>query len=141
MSNQEFSGDEVVISGISGRFPKSNNMSEFEFNLYNKIDMTDDDETKWSHYHPDVPRKMGKIRNLEKFDASFFSILNKNANQMDPQGRILLEHSYEAIIDAGISPQLLRGGRTGVFIACCYSDSRDSYLVDFSTNDGNVLYG
>jgi hypothetical protein len=30
-------GDEIVISGISGRFPKSANVAEFSDNLYNKV--------------------------------------------------------------------------------------------------------
>jgi fatty acid synthase len=34
--------DEIVISGISGRFPNSANVAEFAHNLYNKIDMVDD---------------------------------------------------------------------------------------------------
>lgn len=34
--------DEIVISGISGRFPNSANVAEFANNLYNKVDMVDD---------------------------------------------------------------------------------------------------
>lgn len=69
--------DEIVISGISGRFPNSDNMREFSTKLYNKVDMVDDEETRWKHFHPEVPKRAGKIRNLEKFDASFFATLNK----------------------------------------------------------------
>lgn len=29
--------DEIVISGISGKFPKSKNVAEFADNLYNKV--------------------------------------------------------------------------------------------------------
>jgi hypothetical protein len=29
--------DEIVISGIAGRFPKSANVTEFSDNLYNKV--------------------------------------------------------------------------------------------------------
>ena len=93
----ELADNDVVISGISGRFPSSNNVKEFEYNLFNKVDMTDDDESRWNHFHDEVPRRFGKIHNLEKFDASFFSTLNKHANWTDPQIRILLEHSYEVI--------------------------------------------
>lgn len=32
-------GDEIVITGISGKFPSAKNMAEFESNLYNKVDM------------------------------------------------------------------------------------------------------
>ncbi len=29
--------DEIVVSGIAGRFPNSNNVNEFAHNLYNKV--------------------------------------------------------------------------------------------------------
>ena len=32
--------EDVVISGMSGRFPKSENIQEFSENLFNKVDMT-----------------------------------------------------------------------------------------------------
>lgn len=137
----ELNDDNIVISGISGRFPNSNNLREFSYNLFNKIDMTDDDESRWKHFRPEVPRRFGKIRNLEKFDASFFSTLNKHANWTDPQMRILLEHSYEAIIDAGISPQSLIGSRTGVFIGCSISDSKDAFVHRNPPKDGYVVLG
>ena len=136
-----FDCDDVVVSGISGRFPNSNNVQEFEQNLYNKVDMTDEDESRWKHFNPDVPKRAGKIRNINKFDASFFSILNKHANWTDPQCRCLLEHSYEAILDAGISPQSLVGSRTGVFIGCCFSDSRDGFFYNVPAKEGYNLLG
>ena len=34
---------------------------------------------------------------------------------MDPGSRIILETTYEAIADAGIAPQAIRGTRTGVY--------------------------
>lgn len=30
-------GDEIVISGMSGRFPNSDNVEELSYNLYNKV--------------------------------------------------------------------------------------------------------
>lgn len=39
--------------------------------------------------------------NLDKFDADFFGIPESEVNYMDPQERIFLEGTYEAIIDAG----------------------------------------
>jgi fatty acid synthase len=103
--------------------------------------MSDEDESRWKHFHSEVPKRTGKIRNLNKFDASFFSILNKHANWMDPQCRCLLEHAYEAIIDAGISPQSLVGSRTGVFIGCCFSDSRDSFYYNIPAKEGYGVFG
>jgi fatty acid synthase, animal type len=89
--------------------------------------MLDDDESRWKHFHPDVPRRTGKIRNLEKFDAVSFGVMDKHANKMDPQLRILLEHSYEAIIDSGTSPASLAGSKTGVFVACSLNDAHDAF--------------
>jgi fatty acid synthase len=51
--------------------------------------------------HPKLPKFTGKVPNISKFDASFFGIDYKQAHIMDPQGRLLLERTYEAIVDAG----------------------------------------
>jgi hypothetical protein len=40
-------GEEIVISGMSGRFPESNSTDEFANNLYNKLDMITDDSRRW----------------------------------------------------------------------------------------------
>ena len=45
---------------------------------------------------------MGKLNNIDKFDGSFFKILQVMANSIDPQGRLLMEATYEAICDAGM---------------------------------------
>jgi hypothetical protein len=43
----------------------------------------------------------GQIKDLSRFDASFFGISAAQANKMDPSLRILMEVTYEAIADAG----------------------------------------
>jgi len=142
LSSESSSDDGIAITGISGRYPNSNNVREFSDNLYNKVDMVDDDESRWPNFHPELPPRSGKIRNLEKFDAEFFAVLNHRlANHIDPQSRILLEHSYEAILDAGVSPQTLVGGRTGVFVGCCLSDSKDAYLYERPVKNGFGVAG
>lgn len=40
-------GDEIVISGIAGRFPESNNMRHFQENLMNQVDLITDDDRRW----------------------------------------------------------------------------------------------
>ena len=39
--------EEIVISGIAGRFPDSNDMKHFEQNLMNKVDLVTDDDRRW----------------------------------------------------------------------------------------------
>lgn len=126
------------ISNKSGRFPKASNLHEFKENLYGKVDMGSELHTFW---HPELPRRGGRIANLEKFDAQFFSFMDKNANAVDPQCRILLELCYEAIIDAGMSPNELMGTNTGVFVGSCLKDALDNNLHKFFVKNGWILYG
>jgi fatty acid synthase len=115
-------------------------MREFAYNLYNSVDMIDDAEDRFKHIYSEHPRRFGKISNLEKFDSSFFSLLPKTANFIDPQGRILLECAYEAILDAGVCPKTLMGSNCGVFVGCFNFDSLESWVFDQDV-DGMALGG
>ena len=44
---------------------------------------------------------VGKIKEHNKFDVTFFGMVDQMAEVIDPQARMLVESSYEAIIDAG----------------------------------------
>jgi len=41
--------EEIVISGIAGRFPNSNNLKEFGENLLNKMDLGSSDHRRWNN--------------------------------------------------------------------------------------------
>lgn len=73
---------------------------------------------------------MGLIDNCEKFDADYFEIPFNKVHCMDPMSRMLLEHTYEAIVDAGINPKDLSGTKTGVFIGMCLSESEKTWFFD-----------
>lgn len=49
-----------------------------------------------------LPRKMGQLKDISKFDSKFFGVHHKQAHLLDPQARILLESTYESIVDAGM---------------------------------------
>jgi len=135
------SDDDIVIAGVAGKFPNSDNMHEFAANLYGKVDMVDDDERRWRHTNPEIPRRSGKINNVEKFDASFFGVSYKQAQCMDPQCRMLLEQAYEAVIDSGTSPKAIRESNTGVFVGASFNESEKIWIYEKISKDGFGITG
>uniref|UniRef100_UPI0007853A20 type I polyketide synthase n=1 Tax=Herbidospora sakaeratensis TaxID=564415 RepID=UPI0007853A20 len=66
-------------------------------------------------------RQGGFVYDAPGFDAGFFGISPREALAMDPQQRVLLETSWEALEQAGIDPGSLRGSATGVFAGAGFS--------------------
>jgi polyketide synthase 5 len=81
--------------------------------------------TKWGAFLDDVAG----------FDSEFFKIEEREATAIDPQHRLLLETSWEAIERAGLDPGSLSGSLTGVFMGLTHGD----YLL--RTVDADALEG
>ena len=106
----------------------SDNTDEFASNLFNNIDMiTEDDKEErwpkcksWKWFNANfytlnlkiqlalygMNNRMGKIKDIDKFDGSFFGLMSQHADEIDIESRILMETTYEAIVDAGESSNL-----------------------------------
>ncbi|RWS27623.1 fatty acid synthase-like protein, partial [Leptotrombidium deliense] len=123
--------DDVVISGIAGRFPESDDVNELWNNLMSGEELSTIDERRWPLDVFDIPKRSGKIKNLEKFDADYFSIKEQDAHCMDPQIRLLHETTWEAIFDAGINPDDLRGSKTSVCVGACFQDTLLAIMQNF----------
>lgn len=133
--------DAVVISGIGGRYPESDHIDELAENLYQHVDMITEDDRRWAPGLFGLPKRSGKIKDLSKFDSHFFGVHGKQANMMDPQARLLLEATYEALVDAGLNPTKLRGSKTGVYIGASVSEVEEGLAQDVSKVSGYALTG
>ncbi|MEU5880018.1 beta-ketoacyl synthase N-terminal-like domain-containing protein [Spirillospora sp. NPDC047279] len=64
----------------------------------------------------------GFLADVDLFDAPFFNISPKEARCIDPQQRIALETSWEALENANIDPARLRRGNVGVYFGASSAD-------------------
>ncbi|KAM9424875.1 fatty acid synthase isoform 2-T2 [Pholidichthys leucotaenia] len=122
--------DKIVIAGISGRLPEANNLQEFWENLISGVDMVTEDSRRWRPGLYGLPKRNGKLKDINHFDAAFFGVHPKQANTMDPQLRLMLEIAYEAILDGGLNPAMLRGSKTGVYIGVSGSEAGEAFSRD-----------
>lgn len=116
------------ILGMSCRFPGAKNLDEFWDLLLNKrcsIRPYRNDRGWLSKdwVTPDGSVAVGKavstdagwLDSIDRFDHSLFKISRREAQEMDVQQRLALEVAYEALLDARINPDSLRGTQTSVF--------------------------
>jgi acyl transferase domain-containing protein/acyl-CoA synthetase (AMP-forming)/AMP-acid ligase II/acyl carrier protein len=124
----------IAIIGIGCRFPGgANTPAQFWELLHNGVDtVTDIPNSRWdvdAYYDPN-PNQPGKmyiragsfLEGIDQFDPQFFGIAPLEAASLDPQQRLILEVSWEALEHAGIAPAQLRESLTGVFIGSFWDD-------------------
>ncbi len=133
--------NDIAIIGMACRFPGANSPSEFWSNLKNGVESIthfskeelieagiDQDIVEQSDYI----RARAIIDNVDLFDAPFFGYAAREAKQLDPQHRLFLECSQEALERAGYGEETYRG-KVGVF---------GGMLVDsYSNEKHNPAYG
>ena len=79
-------------------------------------------------------RRSGVLDGVDCFDAGFFGIGARDAAIMDPQHRLFLECSWEALESAGYVPEKF-GGSIGVFVGC----GANTYLFNNLLSDKKLL--
>ncbi len=107
----------VAITGMALRFPNARNQHEFWENLHTKKDCISKVSSKRKELAdaPDWDDWLGELGSIDNFDNDFFEITAEEAIFMDPQQRLVLEVSYEALDDAGLIAGLLGEQEIGVY--------------------------
>ncbi|MGB3193281.1 MAG: type I polyketide synthase [Limnoraphis sp.] len=123
----------IAIIGIGCRFPRAKNPESFWHLLQNGLHgITEVPANRWNKdalYDPTpaTPGKMNTcwgafLEDIDLFDAEFFRISPREAVSVDPQHRLILEVTWEALENASIVPENLDNSQTGVFLGVVGSD-------------------
>ncbi|WP_053070824.1 type I polyketide synthase [Halomonas sp. PR-M31] len=144
----------VAIIGAAHRFPGADSTETFWQALREQRDLVScvapDRWGQEAFHHPDKQQPgtsysfaAGSLGDISGFDAGFFGISPREAAQMDPQQRLMLEMTWEAMEDAGVAPQTLRGSQCGVYVGVAsldysYRMADDMAAIDTPTATGNT---
>jgi acyl transferase domain-containing protein len=151
----------IAIIGMGCRFPGGASSPQAFWELLTNgadaICEVPGDRWDWRRFYDPDPDKPGKSyvkrggflrENVAEFDPLFFGISPREAAAIDPQQRLLMEVTYEALEDAGQRVEDLRGSATGVFIGAFALDmklhhssihNRDSLLATTTTAGSMTL--
>ena len=127
---------DVAVVGMSGRFPGADTLEEFWSNLREGVESithftveelraagVSDEELA----SPDYVRSIGKLRDVQRFDAAFFGYSPREAEMLEPGHRLFLECAWEALEDAGQAPG--SGSRVGVYAGAGHSGYTERHVM------------
>jgi acyl transferase domain-containing protein len=126
MSQTEDSLEGIAVIGLSGRFPGAGSVDEFWRNLRDGVEsihrFTDQELealgiTPEVYNHPNYVKAGTVLESAHMFDAGFFGFHPREAETREPQHRVFLECTWEALENAGYDVESYEG-QIGVFAGC-----------------------
>ncbi len=141
--SSENTGFEIAIIGMAGRFPGSKNVNELWKNLcegknlithFTKEELLEQGIPEVFIDDPNYVKARGIIEDVDKFDADLFGFYPKEIEALDPQQRLFLECSWEALEDAGYKPDGY-DGMVGVFGGI----GMNTYILQFLNSSDLVV--
>ncbi|MEQ9334263.1 SDR family NAD(P)-dependent oxidoreductase [Thalassobaculum sp.] len=104
------------------------------------------DADAWFDPDPDAPGRMntrwgGFLDGIDRFDPGFFELSAREAASMDPQQRLLLECAWEAMEDACLAVDRLKGSATGVWVGINASEYYAMGIADPAAIDAHAISG
>lgn len=132
--NQDEERNDIAVIGMSGSFPGAANIDSLWRNLLTGksgiFDITDEDciaaDIPENLYRdPNYVKRSAFMESAKQFDAAFFGYSDAEAELMDPQHRVFLQHAWSALESACYIPDEIPGV-VGVYAACGIS----RYLIN-----------
>lgn len=113
--------NDIAVIGIGGLFPEAGDVATLYRHLLegrDSIRLLSPGRIQDTSLDPELTyRPIGFLEDIDKFDHEFFNISRKEARNMAPQHRLLLEVVYRTVENAGYDPDGLRGTETAVFLS------------------------
>lgn len=116
--SNSYTGLEIAVIGMSGRFPGADNTEEFWENIregkegisfFSEEELLEAGVDTDTIKNPRYVNARGIIDNVEKFDAQFFDYKPEEVRMMDPQTRLFHECVWEALESAAYNPYNYEG--------------------------------
>ncbi|MEO3749882.1 condensation domain-containing protein [Streptomyces sp. B6B3] len=113
--------DDVAIIGSAGIFPAAEDLETFHANLLSGrecVTAPGEDRVRSGDDDPgERYLNMGYLDRIDLFDHELFGLTRREAEQMDPHQRLLVQLTHQAIESAGYAPTRLRGAAASVMLA------------------------
>lgn len=124
---------DIAVVGLSTRFPGDMDSPNETWRalLEGRDAITDLPEGRWSEFlsEPRIAERVetartrgGYLSDIKGFDSEFFALSKMEADNIDPQQRMALELTWEALEQARIPASSLRGESVGVYIGASNYD-------------------
>lgn len=112
-------GYNIAIIGMAGCFPEADSVHQFFDNLCRARDsvreLSIERKVRTSLSLDDDFQLCGYIEEIDSFDYAFFGIAKREAQNMAPEQRLLLQVVYQAVENAGYDPNILNGVCASVY--------------------------
>lgn len=131
----------VAVVGMACRFPGARSIAEFWANLeagrdtlrtFTDAELLAAGVPEDLVAAPDLVRRRGVLDDVDLFDPAFFGMTDAEAVATDPQHRLLLECSWEALEDAGLVPGEV-DGRVAVYAGAGFGGYPTAEAHDLSS--------
>jgi len=143
-ANKDYTGLEIAVVGLAGKFPGAPNIEAFWNNLASgkeSIHFFTDQELQEKEVpqellnNPNFVKATSTFEGAENFDNNFFNYLPQEARIMDPQIRVYHEVAWNALENAGYNPETY-AGRIGLFAGASENITWKAYAMLNAEKEG-----